>query len=289
MDNLTSAADRIAIGYGFDRRGVGCNCEWSSKWHGDICPEHGGGPGTPIRSEREARGERIVALEAEVERLTAERDAADIAANHDCRNGHDHDRSEPAQLLADARGWSGHLAPGDIGSVVLGVEARDDLADVINRLIGEVERLTARVAPPDGPEDDRLESARVADARGISCSPANSEGTPPMTDADLCRLNDWPPGTVLEGREEWPDGGWGESRIVLTAVGERSVLARQVARRSHRDPAWKAVDARESGWALDCRDWRAVGVAGEADTCCTNAAGGCRYSWTPDKGEDAAR
>lgn len=51
--------------------------------------------------------------------------------------------NNPGQLAADAKGWAGHLRPGDIGSSVLGVEARHDLADLLDRLASEVQRLSA--------------------------------------------------------------------------------------------------------------------------------------------------
>ena len=59
--------------------------------------------------------------------------------------------------------------------------------------------------------------------------------------ADLCRLNGWSPGTVLEG-----DEGYGPERIVLTAVGEQHILARAVA------------GGMEGHFTLECRDWREV-------------------------------
>ena len=68
-----------------------------------------------------------------------------------------------------------------------------------------------------------------------------------MNDADLCRKNGWTPGTTLEG-----DDSAGLSRIVITAIGERRILAR----RTHHDG--KAAEEGESMWTLRYRDWRRV-------------------------------
>ena len=61
--------------------------------------------------------------------------------------------------------------------------------------------------------------------------------------ADWCRLNGWGVGTILEG-----DEGRGPERIVITAVGDESILA-------------KLVDGRDGdrSWVLWCRDWKRVG------------------------------
>lgn len=67
-----------------------------------------------------------------------------------------------------------------------------------------------------------------------------------MTDADLCRANDWQPGTVLVG-----DEGYGPETIVLTAIGESCVLARQI-----RDRHGLPVDDIEEIWTLQYRDWK---------------------------------
>lgn len=68
-----------------------------------------------------------------------------------------------------------------------------------------------------------------------------------MTDAELCRRNGWGPGTVLEGTE-----GRITSQILITAVGEDRILAREIRRNGRRQ--W----APENGWTLACRDWREV-------------------------------
>jgi hypothetical protein len=65
-------------------------------------------------------------------------------------------------------------------------------------------------------------------------------------------------GTILEGKEELAGRWWGESRIVLTAIGEEGVLAREIARRSSSRREWREVAGRESFWMLLERDWRAI-------------------------------
>lgn len=79
-----------------------------------------------------------------------------------------------------------------------------------------------------------------------------------MSDAEKCRADGWGVGTLLEGRESWFSQSWGESRIRITAVGESSILAREVARRTSSQPEWVPVNAAESAWTLGCRDWREV-------------------------------
>lgn len=69
-----------------------------------------------------------------------------------------------------------------------------------------------------------------------------------LSDADICRERGWAVGTVLEGGD-----GLGSDRIVITAIGETSVLARR-------------VDEPPSGedlWMLSFRDWHPVAEAGE--------------------------
>jgi hypothetical protein len=57
-----------------------------------------------------------------------------------------------------------------------------------------------------------------------------------LTSAELCRRNGWTAGTILEG-----DEGYGPERIVITAVGEVSVLARRVNARSEDEHQWNLV------------------------------------------------
>lgn len=61
-----------------------------------------------------------------------------------------------------------------------------------------------------------------------------------LASAELCRLNGWGPGTVLEGKE-----GSEVTRITITAVGRQGILA-------------QATGQRETSWTLSCRDWREV-------------------------------
>jgi len=70
--------------------------------------------------------------------------------------------------------------------------------------------------------------------------------------ADLCRVNGWGVGTVLEG-----DEGYGACRIVITAVGEKSILAREVVCCGHE----KHASSREGSWVLSCREWRRIEAA----------------------------
>jgi hypothetical protein len=63
-----------------------------------------------------------------------------------------------------------------------------------------------------------------------------------MNSADLCRQNGWTVGTILEGCEKRRP-----SKIVITAIGETSVLARQIDDdNSHT----------EHSWDLSWRDWK---------------------------------
>lgn len=72
-----------------------------------------------------------------------------------------------------------------------------------------------------------------------------------MTNAELCRVNGWKVGDVLEG-----DEGYGPTRIVLTAIGEDLVLARTLAQDG------TIVDCREIPWSLKYRDWRKCNMGG---------------------------
>ena len=64
-----------------------------------------------------------------------------------------------------------------------------------------------------------------------------------MNSADLCRKNGWTVGTVLQG-----DEGFGPEQIVITAIGERAVLAKHIGETSFD----------ESTWDLSFRDWKKV-------------------------------
>jgi len=63
-----------------------------------------------------------------------------------------------------------------------------------------------------------------------------------MNSADLCRKNGWTVGTILVG-----DEGKGAERIVITAIGEESVLAKSF-----------GVHPHEALWNLTFRDWKEV-------------------------------
>jgi hypothetical protein len=60
--------------------------------------------------------------------------------------------------------------------------------------------------------------------------------------ADVCRDRGWSVGTVLEGEE-----GHGPSRITITAIGRRQILAQK-----------SGGDSYESTWTLSCRCWGEV-------------------------------
>jgi hypothetical protein len=65
--------------------------------------------------------------------------------------------------------------------------------------------------------------------------------------ASICRENGWKAGTHLVG-----DEGYGPTVIVITAVGEDSILARRISGNG------KPVAGYESTWTLSCRDWQEV-------------------------------
>jgi len=65
------------------------------------------------------------------------------------------------------------------------------------------------------------------------------------TAASVCRENGWGVGTRLVG-----DEGYGPTVIEITALGEGTMLAKRISHNGH------PVNARESSWALYCRDWK---------------------------------
>jgi len=69
-----------------------------------------------------------------------------------------------------------------------------------------------------------------------------------LSPAAVARGKAWGVGTILEGTEQRPGGTSSSVRIVITAVGEREVLARRVD-----DPARS-----ETLWVFDSRDWTEV-------------------------------
>lgn len=68
------------------------------------------------------------------------------------------------------------------------------------------------------------------------------------SEADICRENGWEVGTRLVG-----DEGYGPTIIEITAIGERTMLAKMI---SHDGDTSKARG--EASWALWCRDWQVV-------------------------------
>lgn len=69
-----------------------------------------------------------------------------------------------------------------------------------------------------------------------------------MASADLCRMNNWTPGTKLAG-----DEGFGVTIIRVTALGEKNILAERELSNG-KTPAWRY----ESVQNLHDRDWRKV-------------------------------
>jgi hypothetical protein len=67
--------------------------------------------------------------------------------------------------------------------------------------------------------------------------------------ADACRRLGWGPGTLIVG-----DEGYGPTVIAITAIGERSILAKQL---SHNGVIVSNFFD-ESTWTLSCRDWKEV-------------------------------
>ncbi|HEX4148266.1 MAG TPA: hypothetical protein VHY20_04725 [Pirellulales bacterium] len=65
-----------------------------------------------------------------------------------------------------------------------------------------------------------------------------------LSSAELCRRNGWGRGTVLKAARLPKEGPGADQAIVLTAVGERMVLAIDL------------VNDEEQAWNLATRDWR---------------------------------
>ncbi len=62
-----------------------------------------------------------------------------------------------------------------------------------------------------------------------------------------CRRHGWAAGTKLIG-----DEGYGPEVIQITAIGERSILAKSISRDD------KPVNDCEGTWTLSCRDWKEI-------------------------------
>ena len=74
-----------------------------------------------------------------------------------------------------------------------------------------------------------------------------------MNDVALCKKRGWTVGTILEGAETCKDYSHTD-RILITALGEESILARHL---PHNPKAhWES--GREHSWTLEYRDWHAV-------------------------------
>ena len=65
--------------------------------------------------------------------------------------------------------------------------------------------------------------------------------------AFLCEKNGWKAGDKLIG-----DEGFGDTVILLTAIGEEHILARQISHKGF------PPDYDEGLWTLSCREWRKV-------------------------------
>lgn len=77
----------------------------------------------------------------------------------------------------------------------------------------------------------------------------------PNSSAEICRQNNWQPGTLLEGQAMAEDRRHTVSvRIQITAIGERSILARLVSVANV--VLHNAAD--EQMFDLHARDWEAV-------------------------------
>ena len=68
-----------------------------------------------------------------------------------------------------------------------------------------------------------------------------------QSDAYICRANCWSVGTNLEG-----DEGFGPTRIIITAIGERCVLARKLSHNGT-ETEWQ-----ETLWTVQARVWKRV-------------------------------
>ena len=62
--------------------------------------------------------------------------------------------------------------------------------------------------------------------------------------AHLCHLYGWGVGTVLAG-----DEGYGVTKIQITAIGEKSILAKEI------EHDGKPIKRDEHTWVLHCREW----------------------------------
>jgi len=68
-----------------------------------------------------------------------------------------------------------------------------------------------------------------------------------MCPARICKENGWGPGTRLVG-----DEGNGPTVIEITAIGEHSILAKQISQNGAKYLGTEGL------WCLDCREWKVV-------------------------------
>ncbi len=67
------------------------------------------------------------------------------------------------------------------------------------------------------------------------------------SDAARCKRKGWVVGDMLAG-----DEGYGVTVILITAIGEESILAREISRKG------VYVQTTEASWTLRLRDWKRV-------------------------------
>jgi len=78
-----------------------------------------------------------------------------------------------------------------------------------------------------------------------------------LNDAALCRKNRWVVGTRLRGVEGSGDW-WCATTIEITAIGERSVLAKAVGQIDSSGKVDRNDLGHENSWTLQHRNWRKV-------------------------------
>lgn len=62
--------------------------------------------------------------------------------------------------------------------------------------------------------------------------------------ADICRANEWGAGTLLRGTEFYGEGKSNTCELLITAVGEKTILGRCL-----------LCCTSEGCWTLNCREW----------------------------------
>ena len=73
------------------------------------------------------------------------------------------------------------------------------------------------------------------------------------TSAQICKENGWKVGDLLKGTEDWGYGETSTSVILITAIGEDSILARKILR--SRGSRLVHVSEDELRWCLCHRQW----------------------------------